>query len=75
LDTLESLFEAERDTSIPPPFPFDRDRNTIRLPQEIEAHLQQLARTGQKVEAIKQVTKLTGAGLRLAKDYVDGLIP
>jgi hypothetical protein len=75
LDTLETLFEAERDQSIPPAYPFDRDHNTIRLPQEIEAHLQQLARTGHKIEAVKQVTKLTGAGLRVAKDYVDSLIP
>ena len=74
LDTLETLFEAERDTSVPPPYPFDSDRNTIRLPREIEAHLQQLARTGHKVETVKQVTKLTGAGLRVAKDYVDSLI-
>lgn len=75
LDTLETLFEAERDKSFPPPYPCDSDLNTIRLPREIEAHLQQLARTGHKIEAVKQVTKLTGAGLRLAKDYVDSLIP
>ena len=74
LDTLETLFEAERDQSIPPPYPFDRDLNTIRLPREIEAHLQHLARTGHRIEAVKQVTKLTGAGLRVAKDYVDSLI-
>ncbi len=75
LDTLETLFEAERDKSIPPLYPFDRNLNTIRLPREIEAHLQHLARTGNKIEAVKQVTKLTGAGLRIAKDYVDSLIP
>lgn len=55
------------------PVCLSKDSSTIRLPQEIEAHLQQLARSGQKIEAIKQVTKLTGAGLRVAKDYVDGL--
>jgi hypothetical protein len=75
LDTLETLFEAERDKSISSPYPFNRDHNTIHLPQEIEAHLQQLARTGHKIEVVKQVTKLTGAGLRLAKDYVDNLMP
>lgn len=75
LDTLETLFEAERDKSIPPLYPFDKNLNTIRLPREIEAHLQHLARTGNKIEAVKQVTKLTGAGLRIAKDYVDSLIP
>ena len=74
LDTLETLFEAERDKSIPPPYPYDSDLNAIRLPKEVEDHLRQLARTGHKIEAVKQVTKLTGAGLRMAKDYVDSLI-
>lgn len=71
----EPLFEAERDRSLPPPYSFDRDSNTIRLPQEVEAHFQQLARTGRKIQAIRQVTHLTGAGLRVVKDYVDSLIP
>ncbi|MCB0179696.1 MAG: hypothetical protein KDI62_15800 [Anaerolineae bacterium] len=75
LDKLETLFEAERDKSIPPPYPFDKATNTIRLPRKIEVHLQRLARTGQGIEAVKQVTHLTGAGLRVAKDYVDSLIP
>jgi hypothetical protein len=74
LDKLETLFELERDKSKPPPYPFDRNFNTIHLPQEVEDQLRQLARSGRKIEAIKQVTQLTGAGLRLAKDYVDGLI-
>jgi hypothetical protein len=75
LDMLETAFEAERDKSIPPLYPFDKTLNIIRLPREVEVHLRQLARTGQKIEAVKLVTKLTGAGLRVAKDYVDGLIP
>jgi hypothetical protein len=74
MDTLETLFEAERDKSIPPPYPFDKNFNMIRLPKEVEEHLRQLARTGHKIEAVRQVTKLTGAGLRVAKDYVDSLI-
>ncbi|MGQ0603159.1 MAG: ribosomal protein L7/L12 [Anaerolineales bacterium] len=28
---------------------------------------------GNKIEAVKRVTELTGAGLRQAKDYVDHL--
>jgi hypothetical protein len=72
---LEELFEVERDRSTPPPYPFDTKRNLIHLPQEVEDHLRQLARSGQKVKAVQQVTKLTGAGLRVSKDYVDSLIP
>lgn len=74
LDKLEIFFEAERDKSIPPPYPFDEDRNLIHLPKEVEDHLRLLAHTGKKIEAVKQVTRLTGAGLRVAKDYVDGLV-
>ena len=73
LDTLEAMFEKERKQSITPPFPFDKEQNIIRLPPEVERHLQKLVRSGNKKEAMEQVTKLTGAGLRLAKDYVDGL--
>jgi hypothetical protein len=75
LDKLEELFEVERDRSTPPPYPFDSKRNLIHLPKEVEDNLRQLARSGQKVKAIQQVTKLTGAGLRVSKDYVDSLIP
>lgn len=74
LDKLEELFEAERDRSTPPPYPFDPKRNLIRLPKEIEDDLRQLVQNGQKIKAIQQVTKLTGAGLRVSKDYVDSLI-
>ena len=73
LKMLEQWFEVERDTSMPPPFPFDATTDTIRLPQDVETHLKRLVRTNNKIEAVKQVTKLTGAGLRLAKDYVDSL--
>jgi len=34
-----------------------------------------LVLTGQGVEAVKRVTELTGAGLRVSKDYVDSLAP
>ena len=74
LDRLETLFEAERDKSSPPPYPFDANRNLIHLPIEVENHLRQLVRNGQPIEAVRQVTRLTGAGLRMAKDYVDGLV-
>ena len=69
---LEQLFRVAR-PKIPAPYPYDRQSNTIRLPREIERELRRLVATGNKVEAIKRVTQLTGAGLRESKDYVDAL--
>jgi ribosomal protein L7/L12 len=43
------------------------------LPAEIERELRRLVSTGKKVEAMQRVLSLTGAGLRVAKDYVDKL--
>ena len=40
---------------------------------ELEAQVLALLAQGHKVEAVKQVRKETGWGLREAKDYVDGL--
>jgi hypothetical protein len=71
LQWLEEEFARVRDRTLPP-FPYDAKTNAIALPYEIESELRHLALTGQK-EAVKRVTKLTGAGLRVSKDYVDGL--
>lgn len=45
----------------------------IKLPPEVEIKLSKLIREGKKIEAMKEVLDLTGAGLKLAKDYVDEL--
>jgi hypothetical protein len=45
----------------------------ITLPKEVERQLRRLVADGNKVEAVRQVTRLTGAGLRVSKDYVDSL--
>ena len=74
LDELEVLFEAERDRSIPPLYPFDPKRNLIRIPKGVEDRLRQLAQNGEKIEAVKQITRLTGASLRVSKDYIDNLL-
>lgn len=74
LDEQEVLFEAERDRSIPPLYPFDPKRNLIRIPKGVEDHLRQLAQNGEKIEAVKQITRLTGASLRVSKDYIDSLL-
>jgi ribosomal protein L7/L12 len=43
------------------------------LPAQIERELRRLVSTGNKVEAMQRVISLTGAGLRVSKDYVDTL--
>jgi hypothetical protein len=69
---LEVAFRIAR-PKIVPLYPYDRQSRTIRLPREIERELRRLVAAGNKVEAVKRVTRLTGAGLRVSKDYVDGL--
>ena len=56
-----------------PLFPYDAKTEVICLPQHIEEELRHLVLTGKPVEAVERVTELTGAGLRVSKDYVDNL--
>jgi ribosomal protein L7/L12 len=72
LKYLEERFEEEREPIVPV-YPYDKKTNRISLPPKINKKLKRLVLKGNKVEAVKQVTQLTGAGLRLSKDYVDGL--
>lgn len=73
LRTLEKAHEMTRDRSSPPPYPYDESTGRITLPPEIREELRRLVSEGNKIEAVKRVTKLTGAGLRASKDYVDDL--
>jgi hypothetical protein len=59
---------------VAPLYPYDPKTNAIRLPPSIDDELRALALNGNKVEAVKRVIELTGAGLRVSKDYVDGLM-
>lgn len=70
LEVLDNEFQAQQKNPHPP-YPYDRETKTIDLPKEVEEELLALLRDGSKVEAVKRVTKLTGAGLRISKDYVD----
>jgi hypothetical protein len=70
---LEDLFERVR-KPVNPPYPCNEKPNTIALPADLEQELRQLVVDGNKAEAVKRVTQLTGAGLRVSKDYVDGLV-
>ena len=74
LKSLEDAFERTRKKTVPL-YPYDKQTNTITLPPEVEKTLRNLVLTGNKIEAVKRVTELTGAGLRLSKDYVDGMEP
>ncbi|CAA9389871.1 MAG: hypothetical protein AVDCRST_MAG93-9667 [uncultured Chloroflexia bacterium] len=70
LVVLEATFGLVRSKKAAP-YPYDKQSNRIELPAEIEAELRELVTTGDNVEAVKRVTRLTGAGLHDAKDYVD----
>jgi hypothetical protein len=58
---------------VTPLYPYDSKTNAIRLPPSIDDELRVLVLSGNKVEAVKRVTVLAGAGLRVSKDYLDGL--
>ena len=73
LDELEKLYERQR-PKIKPKYPYDRKKDTIQLPPEIVEDLKFTLLTGNKVAAVKRVAELTGASLRLSKDFVDGLL-
>ncbi len=73
LDEIEKLYEKQR-TKIKPKYPYDRKTDTIQLPPEIVEDLKFTLLKGNKVAVVKRVAELTGAGLRLSKDYVDELL-
>jgi ribosomal protein L7/L12 len=52
---------------------FDARTQTITLPSEIENEIRRLIAAGNKIEAVKRVLELTGAGLYISKQYVDNL--
>lgn len=57
-----------------PPYPYDKRTNTIQLPAAVSHEIFHLAQDAGKPEAVKRVIELTGAGLKMAKDYVDALL-
>ena len=72
LAMLEEAFAKFRKKG-KPRFPYDAKTDVISLPPNIVEELRFLVLTGKPVEAVKRVTELTGAGLRVSKDYVDSL--
>ncbi len=73
LSSLEEMFEAVRGKSTPPPYPCDEETGKISLPPHVEMELRRLVSSGGKIKAVQRAAKLTGAGLRKSKDYVDNL--
>jgi ribosomal protein L7/L12 len=54
-----------------PRYPYDQKTDQIILPPELEKEIRVLVRGGNKIQAMRQVMDLTGAGLKVSKDYVD----
>jgi hypothetical protein len=73
LALLEELYERVRKPVIPL-YPYNQATGLIKLPVKIDKELRDLVTAGKKPEAVKRVSQLTGAGLRLSKDYVDSLV-
>lgn len=69
---LDKLYQAKR-KGLTPSYPYDRRTNTISLPSEVEKEIKQLILAGEKPKALKEIANLTGASLRISKDYVDDL--
>jgi hypothetical protein len=72
LKALDDLYEKTR-KKVDPLYPINRKTGKIELPDDIVADLKFLMLVGRKPEALKRVAELTGAGLRISKDYIDGL--
>ncbi len=54
-------------------YPYDKQTGRIKLPAELEKEIEQMAKRGDIVSAMKRVMDLTGAGLRYSKVYIDRL--
>ena len=72
LKALDELYEKTR-KKVKPLYPYDKRTGKIELPDDVVADLKFLMLVGRKPEALKRVTELTGASLRVSKDYVDSL--
>jgi ribosomal protein L7/L12 len=72
LRAIEKLYEKER-KKITPRYPVNSKTGKIELPEDVIADLKFFLSVGNKPAAVKRVAELTGAGLRVSKDFVDGL--
>ena len=67
-DQTTSEFSIARPT---PLYPYDKSTNTISLPPELEKEILHTALTKGVPRAMRKVMDLTGAGLKVSKDYID----
>jgi ribosomal protein L7/L12 len=72
LKAIEKLYEKER-KKVASLYPYDKKTGRIELPEDVIADLKFFLLVGNKPAAVKRVAELTGAGLRMSKDFVDGL--
>jgi ribosomal protein L7/L12 len=72
LKVIEVLFQKTR-KKITPLYPVNAKTGKIELPEDVIADLKFFLRVGNKPAAVKRVAELTGAGLRVSKDFVDSL--
>jgi hypothetical protein len=56
------------------PYPYDKTTDTVSLPPEIEKDVLNIALAKGVPKAMQKVMELTGAGLKVSKDYVDSLL-
>ncbi|HKY56346.1 MAG TPA: hypothetical protein VJM08_18660 [Anaerolineales bacterium] len=72
LKAIEALYEKERN-KIVPLYPLDKKTGNIELPEDVIADFKFFLLVGNKPAAVKRVAELTGAGLRMSKDFIDSL--
>jgi hypothetical protein len=63
---LDKVFLLAR-KKVVPLYPYDKRTKAITLPKEVERQLRRLVADGNKVEAVRQVTRLTGVGIRVSR--------
>ena len=68
---ITSGFNTVRPT---PLYPYDKSTDTVSLPPALAEEILHTASTKGTPVAMKKVMDLTGAGLKVSKDYIDGLL-
>ena len=71
--SLDKLFKIIRKKT-EPTYPYNKETRKISLPKNIEKEIYRMAIREGKPKAMKKVIELTGAGLRVSKDYIDSLL-
>jgi ribosomal protein L7/L12 len=72
LKALDDLYEKTR-KKVVPLYPVNKKTGKIELPEDVIADLKFFLLVGNNPAAIKRVCELTGVGLRMSKEFVDGL--